>query len=569
MQKERLRKHIITWSRAREAAEKREEESEREAAKKREEQDRKGKRQRVEEHGNEASGREELRASMSTAVDADVGEAHAGQACVGLEIVPGPTVIAIAEFLLKRALASLPQLAAKDASITEVDALCKEENSGSGSPAVDLMNNTACALANAALQLVSNSVHVDGKGQAGKGKAKKGGKTGGKTAKGKHGKKVELIVLSSEEEEEEEAEPRKVATDEEKSKETYCQFCKMTAKVYHQHKDERLYPNRITFTNFASGCHVDAGIMFVWALILALAEMTTCAETRDIVERGLMRYPHVSLGKRLGAGLFGSVHLVKSTLPGFDHPLVVKVAKIPRATNLVHIQQVIVDLSAGVAREAALMTIAGRREGTCPRVAGLWAPVETVGGIVMEMVTGDLKAARDASEYNRPFDVRTPPILAKCAKVLSNLHSVGIIHNDLKCDNFLYKVEEGTAEPTIYIGDLGQATRVNEMAPMRVPGQSRWHPATVLHPSAKALRGTIQARPEHDVYAFLVMVDDLFRRSPKCFVRKATDPVLWELCRKIAFRQQYKHDIVLPDMAGLADMFHKARIFVPDAYPKQ
>eukprot|EP00899_Mesostigma_viride_P010034 jgi/Mesvir1/19031/Mv12796-RA.1 len=164
MQKERLRKHIITWSRAREAAEKREEESEREAAKKLEEQDRKGKRQRVEEHGNEASGREELRASMSTAVDADVGEAHAGQACVGLEIVPGPTVIAIAEFLLKRALASLPQLAAKDATITEVDALCKEENSGSGSPAVDLMNNTACALANAALQLVSNSVHVDGKG---------------------------------------------------------------------------------------------------------------------------------------------------------------------------------------------------------------------------------------------------------------------------------------------------------------------------------------------------------------------------------------------------------------------
>eukprot|EP00899_Mesostigma_viride_P011623 jgi/Mesvir1/20461/Mv12354-RA.1 len=163
MQNARLRKHIITWSRAREAAEKREEESEREAAKKREEQDRKGKRQRVEEHGNEASGREELRASMSTAVDADVGEAHAGQACVGLEIVPGPTVIAIAEFLLKRALASLPQLAAKDASITEVDALCKEENSGSGSPAVDLMNNTACALANAALQLVSNSVHVDGK----------------------------------------------------------------------------------------------------------------------------------------------------------------------------------------------------------------------------------------------------------------------------------------------------------------------------------------------------------------------------------------------------------------------
>eukprot|EP00899_Mesostigma_viride_P000783 jgi/Mesvir1/10705/Mv13792-RA.1 len=305
------------------------------------------------------------------------------------------------------------------------------------------------------------------------------------------------------------------------------------------------------------------------AMQARLAEMTTCAETRDIVERGLMRYPHVSLGKRLGAGLFGSVHLVKSTLPGFDHPLVVKVAKIPRATNLVHIQQVIVDLSAGVAREAALMTIAGRREGTCPRVAGLWAPVETVGGIVMEMVTGDLKAARDASEYNRPFDVRTPPILAKCAKVLSNLHSVGIIHNDLKCDNFLYKVEEGTAEPTIYIGDLGQATRVNEMAPMRVPGQSRWHPATVLHPSAKALRGTIQARPEHDVYAFLVMVDDLFRRSPKCFVRKATDPVLWELCRKIAFRQQYKHDIVLPDMAGLADMFHKARIFVPDAYPKQ
>eukprot|EP00899_Mesostigma_viride_P000782 jgi/Mesvir1/10704/Mv13791-RA.1 len=163
MQKERLRKHIITWSRAREAAEKREEESEREAAKKREEQDRKGKRQRVEEHGNEASGREELRASMSTAVDADVGEAHAGQACVGLEIVPGPTVIAIAEFLLKRALASLPQLAANNATITEVDALCKEENSGSGSPAVDLMNNTACALANAALQLVSNSVHVDGK----------------------------------------------------------------------------------------------------------------------------------------------------------------------------------------------------------------------------------------------------------------------------------------------------------------------------------------------------------------------------------------------------------------------
>eukprot|EP00899_Mesostigma_viride_P011624 jgi/Mesvir1/20462/Mv12355-RA.1 len=164
---------------------------------------------------------------------------------------------------------------------------------------------------------------------------------------------------------------------------------------------------------------------------------------------------------------------------------------------------------------------------------------------------------------------RLPSWRSACAKVLSNLHSVGIIHNDHKCDNFLYKVEEGTAEPTIYIGDLGQATRVNEMAPLRVPGQSRWHPATVLHPSAKALRGTIQARPEHDVYAFLVMVDDLFRRSPKCFVRKATDPILWELCRKIAFRQQYKHDIVLPDMAGLADMFHKARIFVPDAYPKQ
>eukprot|EP00899_Mesostigma_viride_P008230 jgi/Mesvir1/17408/Mv08692-RA.1 len=103
--------------------------------------------------------REELRASTSTAVDAHVGEAHAGQACVGLQIVPGPTVIAIAEFLLKRALASFPQLAAKDATITLVESLCKEENSASGSPAVDLLNNTACACANAALQLVSNSVH--------------------------------------------------------------------------------------------------------------------------------------------------------------------------------------------------------------------------------------------------------------------------------------------------------------------------------------------------------------------------------------------------------------------------
>eukprot|EP00899_Mesostigma_viride_P020312 jgi/Mesvir1/28282/Mv04806-RA.1 len=279
MQKERLRKHIITWSRAREAAEKREEESEREAAKKREEQDRKGKRQRVEEHGNEASGREELRASMSTAVDADVGEAHAGQACVGLEIVPGPTVIAIAEFLLKRALASLPQLAANNATITEVDALCKEENSGSGSPAVDLMNNTACALANAALQLVSNSVHVDGKGvvstsdalgpQAGQGGIPAEQQARGKTAKGKHGKKVEIIVLSSDDEEDEEAEPRNLATDEKKSKETRCRFCVMTAKVYHKHEHQRLYPNRLTFTNFESGCHVDAGIMFVWALILA------------------------------------------------------------------------------------------------------------------------------------------------------------------------------------------------------------------------------------------------------------------------------------------------------------
>eukprot|EP00899_Mesostigma_viride_P028875 jgi/Mesvir1/9172/Mv06913-RA.1 len=124
MQISRLSRHIYNWSRARTDAEKREEERKREAAEKREEQLR-CKRQRVEEHGNEASGLEELRASTSFAVDAHVGKAHAGQACGGLEIVQGPTVIAIAQFLLKRALASLPQLAAKDATITLVESLGK------------------------------------------------------------------------------------------------------------------------------------------------------------------------------------------------------------------------------------------------------------------------------------------------------------------------------------------------------------------------------------------------------------------------------------------------------------
>ncbi|MEK7415269.1 MAG: bifunctional serine/threonine-protein kinase/formylglycine-generating enzyme family protein [Planctomycetota bacterium] len=197
-----------------------------------------------------------------------------------------------------------------------------------------------------------------------------------------------------------------------------------------------------------------------------------------------------TLGKRLGVGGMGAVHL--ATKGGQQGAL-----------KLMHAQLIATgDFRARFLREAEVL-----RAVRHPNVVQLIDHGEDAGWLwlVMEYVPGgDL--AQHLGRRGQLFEKEAASIAVHCCRGLQAIHAAGLIHRDLKPEN-VFLIPSSSGSPVPKIGDLGMARHSGGDDRMTLTGTACGTPAYM---APEQIRGSGDLDARCDVYALGATLFTLF-----------------------------------------------------------